>query len=261
MVKVQENKHYIFIVGCYNSGTSLLNNLLAQHNEISGLPSEGVALTGQIPRPEDIGWNRMWHRCRDQVEISSLNRKPDHQLVKKNWAFWFDPSKLFFLEKSIINSLNIDWLEEKFNHPYFLWIVRNGYAVAEGIQRRTSEPSRHPSIYIGGYPIEMCARQWVVNNQVIEEKLSNVRNSMKVTYEELTAAPKSTIKKIIDMIPLKNKSIIIPEEFEFHQQRLKIRNMNRDSIERLTDEQISSITNEAREMIINQGYEILKGNR
>ena len=46
-----KNKNWIFITGCYNSGTTLLNQILSTHSRISGLPDEGVMLTDQLVRP------------------------------------------------------------------------------------------------------------------------------------------------------------------------------------------------------------------
>jgi len=258
-IKESTNKTFIFIVGCYNSGTTLLNNILAAHDEISCLPSEGKALASELYGPEDFGWNRMWHMCRHELEISRLAQKPDPARLKKEWAFWFDSDKEFWLEKSVINSLNIDWLEENFEHPYFIWIIRNGYAVAEGIQRRTRVPGKHPQQYARGYPIELCARQWVVTNEVIEEKLAQVKHSIKVTYEQLTETPEKTMQRILDWLPVKQKSLAIPEDFTFQGQRRRIRNMNWESIERLTDEQIKTITATAREMLLRRGYQLLNG--
>ncbi len=51
-----ENKKWVFIIGCYNSGTTLLNEILASHPKISGLPDEGVMLTDQLVKPEDFNW-------------------------------------------------------------------------------------------------------------------------------------------------------------------------------------------------------------
>ena len=184
---------FIFIVGCYNSGTTLLNYLLSQHFEISGLHTEGIQLTDQLVGPEAFGWNRMWCMCRDKLEISKLNKRPDAEIVKRDWGLWFDRKKDFWLEKSVINSLNIDWFEENFNHPYFIYIVRNGYAVSEGIRRRTQAVGKHPPNYPSGYPIEMCARQWVVSNQVIQEKLSSVQHSIEITYEDLNGAEEEVL--------------------------------------------------------------------
>jgi len=53
-VSVPRGKSYLFVVGCYNSGTTLLADMLTQHPEISPLPTEGSALTDALPRPEDL---------------------------------------------------------------------------------------------------------------------------------------------------------------------------------------------------------------
>ena len=42
----REPKKWLFLVGCYNSGTTLLRDILNEHPEIKGLPLEGVRLTG-----------------------------------------------------------------------------------------------------------------------------------------------------------------------------------------------------------------------
>ena len=50
---------WVFVVGCYNSGTTLLANLLEAHPAINGLAREGVELTDALRRPELAGWPRM----------------------------------------------------------------------------------------------------------------------------------------------------------------------------------------------------------
>lgn len=252
------DKTFFFIVGCYNSGTSLLNYLLGLHDEISSLATEGVSLTSYLCGPELFGWNRMWHMCRDQLEIGRLEKKPSAELVKKEWGFWFDKSKRFWLEKSIINSLNIDWFEENFSQPYFIWIVRNGYAVSEGIQRRTQGKGKHPEKFKEGYPIELCAQEWVVSNDVIEEKLSFVQNFFKVTYEDLTENPVGTLRSILEWLPVERKEVSIPGEFTFQKQTRKIQNLNQTSMQRLSPEQISCINGVIGRMLIHHGYEVIE---
>lgn len=251
------DKKYIFVVGCYCSGTTLLEALLGVQDEISCLPTEGVALTDELKSPEDLGWNRMWHMCRNELETSRQANKPDSEKIKKEWAFWFDAAKEFWLEKSIVNSLNIDWLEEAFASPYFIWIVRNGYAVAEGIKRRTDPSGKHPWPYPRGYPIELCARQWVINNQVIEAKIGGVKHGLKIYYEDLTANPREIVQSILGWLPLENKSVHVPESFIFHQQSREIRNMNQASIRKLTAAQIDAVNSVAKDALLHYGYEIL----
>jgi hypothetical protein len=231
---------------------------LSQHFEISGLHTEGIQLTDQLVGPEAFGWNRMWCMCRDKLEISKLNKRPDAEIVKRDWGLWFDRKKDFWLEKSVINSLNIDWFEENFNHPYFIYIIRNGYAVSEGIRRRTQAVGKHPPSYPSGYPIEMCARQWVVSNQVIQEKLYSVQNSIEITYEDLTGNPDDTLVSILNWLPVNEKSSVITADFSFQGRTRKIRNMNADSISRLSEEDIGSVNEVAREMLKFHGYEVVE---
>lgn len=249
------DKQFFFVVGCYNSGTTLLNHLLGLHDEIASLPTEGVSLTSCLYGPESFGWNRMWHMCRDKLEISRLEKKPCAEIVKKEWAFWFNKRKSFWLEKSIINALNIDWFEENFGQPYFVWIVRNGYAVSEGIQRRTQGKGKHPASFKEGYPIELCAQEWVVSNEVIERKLSFVQNSIKVTYEDLTDNPVCTLGSILQWLPVRKKEVNIPSKFTFQKQTRKIENMNEKSIQRLSREQIACINGVSGHMLRHHGYE------
>jgi len=252
------DKKFFFIVGSYNSGTSLLNYLLGLHDEISSLATEGASLTSCLCGPESLGWNRMWHMCRDKLEIVRLDKKPSAELVKKEWGFWFDKSKRYWLEKSIINSLNIDWFEENFGHPYFIWIVRNGYAVSEGIQRRTQGKGKHPERFKEGYPIELCAQQWLVSNEVIERKLSFVQNFLKVTYEDLTENPVDTLGLILEWLPVEKKEVHRPGKFTFQKQTRRIQNLNQNSIKRLSRAQISCINSVIGPMLIHHGYELIE---
>jgi hypothetical protein len=222
------------------------------------LHTEGIQLTDELTGPEALGWNRMWCMCRDELEISKLEKKPDASRVKRDWAIWFEKKKRFWLEKSVINSLNIDWFEESFNHPYFIYIVRNGYAVSEGIRRRTQTLGKHPPNYPDGYSLGLCARQWVVSNQVIREKLSPVHHSIKISYEDLTRRPEATLSSILNWLPVNDKSCVIPSDFAFQGRTRKIRNMNADSMSRLSQADISSINEVAAKMLKLHDYEVVE---
>jgi len=258
IISPRSEHKFIFILGCYNSGTTLLNVLLGNHEDISILHTEGAALTKQLYMPEHFGWSRMWHMCSDKLEICKLEKKADAAFLKKEWAFWFDSRKKLWLEKSIVNSLNIDWFEEHFDHPYFIWILRNGYAVSEGIRRRTMFKNKQQWYYPQGYPIGLCARQWVISNQIIEEKLKNVRNHIKITYEDLTEDPRGALERIIGWLPTDQRHVDIPRTFKFHKKEQEIRNMNAESIKRLSTEQIASVNSIARYPLQRYGYKVLE---
>jgi len=257
--KDHPGKKYVFILGCYNSGTTLLNHIIGAHPEISSLPTEGLALTSGLTRPEDFGWPRMWHMCADKVRLNEDSRIPDPMRVRKDWSFWYDKKKQIYLEKSIPNSAKIKWLEKNFDSPYFIWIIRNGYCVAEGIKRRSMNIEKNDFRYKKcGYPIAMCAKQWVVNNSVIEKDSESVKNVIKITYEDLVDNLEETAEGIFKWLPVKQKRIKLGKigEFAFHNETRPIKNMNPESFARLTKSDIKEINLAAGDYLSRCGYKI-----
>lgn len=259
----QENrpdKKYVFIVGCYNSGTTLLNHIISSHPEVSSLPTEGAVLTSGLTRPEEFGWPRMWHMCADKVRFDENSPGPDPVRIKKDWSFWYDKNKDIYLEKSIANSTKIKWIEKHFNNPHFIWIVRNGYCTAEGIRRRSMNINKHELKYKNtGYPIDMCAKQWLVNNSVIENDSKSVKNLIMIHYEDLMEDLQSTLEKIFEWLPVNNKDIKTDKfkEFRFHKQTKPIKNMNPESFQRLNEDDIKNINEVAQHYMEYLGYKVL----
>ncbi len=122
---------------CYNSGTTLLAQILRKHPDISGLPIEGTFLTDALPQPESFGWNRMWWKCLEQVRLEPDSVSPATlRRIKRQWSVWLDWRKPNLLDKSIPNTARMPFLQAEFGPAYFVYIVRNGYAVAEGALSR-----------------------------------------------------------------------------------------------------------------------------
>ena len=151
-VKLPNPKKWVFIVACCNSGTTLLTKLLGTHSNISSLPEEGVWLTNRLPRSEDYGWTRMWCRCKNKVYMDEKDLNVNVDKLKKEWGFWLDSKKDIFLEKSSLNSIRMRWLQKNFHPSYFISIVRNGYAIAEGIKRKARTDISSPIFYKPPYP-------------------------------------------------------------------------------------------------------------
>jgi hypothetical protein len=250
---IPRNKRWIFLVGCYNSGTTLLKDMIAAHPDVHTLPGEGVVFTDQLKRPEDFGWTRMWHMCRAEIELTEESEGPDPDQVKREWGLWLSSRKPVYLEKSIANSARIRWLDTNFENAYFLAIVRNGYAVAEGIRRRAAEGKIART-----YPIELCARQWVINNQIIDRDGPRVKRFMRVTYEDLVAAPAQQIEKIFrfaDLSPVNVKKI--HGGISLQGRSFRVRNMNQESVPRLSRRDIENINREARQELVSRGYSLI----
>ncbi|MCP4157008.1 MAG: sulfotransferase [bacterium] len=257
-LKIPAGKTYIFVLGCYDSGTTLLNEILGHHPEISMLDTEGIYLTPHLKGPESFGWNRMYHKCLPQMEIEENKAAKIFEEIKKDWGLRHDKSKPFFIEKSVANALWIQWLDKYFDNSYFIFIVRNGYAASEGIRRRTKGKIRHFEPQ-KEYPIQLCAQQWNFSNDLIEEKLKNTENNYFLKYEDLAENPAKVSREILEWLPVKKKQVKLIDEFEFHGQKTGIKNMNPGSIKRLSGEDIESINSVASKHLQKYGYELLEG--
>lgn len=146
---------WLFILGCNNSGTTLLNDLLADHPEIDGMDCEGQAMKAirsdgtDFPTPYPEGYIlppprlfvnvdgepilRVW------TERLAVFRHPivNLPLLKRHiLSHRTSVGGTYTMEKSPTSSVRSLWLQEHFKDAYFIAITRNGYAVCEGIRRR-----------------------------------------------------------------------------------------------------------------------------
>ncbi len=77
---------WVFLIGCYNSGTTLLSKMLGQHPDISALPIEGHFLTDQFVKDYEVGLPRMWAGREELFRLTEKDTKPDPERVKKEWG-------------------------------------------------------------------------------------------------------------------------------------------------------------------------------
>lgn len=250
------NKNWIFIVGCYNSGTTLLDQILASHSKISGLPDEGVMLTNQLTRPEDFNWQRMWSECLKEMRSSSRDQKKDSGIIKKHWSHFYDLDCDFLVEKSISNMTRLEFFNKNFNPNIFIHITRNPYAVAEGIYRKAEPLEGNP--YQGkSYPMEICARQWVESINLFEKEKKDLANYIEIKYEDLSTNPAEVVNNLLEKLNLD----LFPKDyfdnaFSVHEKKSKIKNMNDSSFKRLKKEDYKAINKIAKDTMLKYGYEI-----
>jgi hypothetical protein len=191
---------WIFLVGCYNSGTTLLWGILGNHPNISVMSDEGTFMTDALPKPEDFGWTRMWCQCLDAMEAAQWeDGAAQAARVRRQWSIWFPRDYENLLDKSPSNVTRMTYLQEHFRPASFICIVRNGYAVAEGIRRRVI-PVRpeHP----GRYPLELCAKQWSDCDRIVRSQESSVERLLQIHYEDLVGDPEGTMRSITDFLGL-----------------------------------------------------------
>lgn len=246
-------RKWVFVVGCYNSGTTLLSGLLGAHEQISALPTEGQFLTDQFAADHELGLPRMWCRREDLYRLTEDDPGPDVVRLKREWGMRLDRSKPILLEKSPPNSVRMRWLQKHFENAHFIAIIRNGYAVAEGIARKAE-----PVHTAGGWSIEQCAEQWRRANEMIEADAEHLDHLMWLRYEDLAEDPQREIGRVMSFLELEDaRGIDLSQRWSVHERAERIRNLNAESIARLSDADIATVERVAGDALAHFGYPLL----
>lgn len=195
---------WIFVVGCYNSGTKLVTSMFAAHQSVASMPQEGRFFSDGITDLQQGGWGRMMYMNRDKWDMptdptASENLK---DMIVRDWSPLFNSNadRVVFLDKSICHSVRIPWLNEHFTEngikPHFIHIVRDGNVVASSVQRKSASNPLLMDRFDDGYPLDMCAEQWVALNDKILDDTKGFENYSYVKFEELVQNPQQEIERL-----------------------------------------------------------------
>lgn len=250
-------ERWIFVLGCYNSATTLLASILRKHPLVGGLPNEGAFLTDIMPYPELYGWPRMWCQCPEKMEMS-FNGNPARQAlrIKKHWSLWFPKDTPNLIEKSISNITRTEFLQEYFNPAYFIYIVRNGYVVSKGIQKKANYARWDCPYKEKGYPIEFCAEQWKKSDEIMTQASNKLKRVISVKYEDFTENTAETLEKITEFLnipPMPEE--ILTRVWSVHEMTSTIKNMNAAGLSRLNAEDYEKIRSVAGSVLEKYGYD------
>lgn len=224
---------------------------MATHPQITSLPREGQFLTSQLPQPRQYALPRMWHLRPDIFRMTEEDSGPATELIKKEWALAVDNrAPIVLLEKTPGNIARTRWLQRHFQPAYFISITRNGYAVAEGMRRKSGPPGAS-----NGWPIELCARQWKRSIEVLEEDAPFIRRLFHVRYEDLADSPGRILAGIFEFLGLASDlQINSSQAWKIHEREQPVMNLNRESCARLSAQDIALIEQEAGELLARFGY-------
>ena len=239
--KDMSDRNWIFIIGCYNSGTTLLAELLQTHPELTGLRNEGAFLTDQLPYPERLGWPRLWFKCAEDLRVAE-NEVDRAELIKRHWSIWVRDDSKYVVEKSISNTLRVRFLEANFKNAKFVHVIRNGFAVAAGIRRKANLRRWKNPEGLVRYPIGHCAQQWNESLEVVEKEIERGAPVVNVSYEDIVADPVNALRpvfKFLGVEPIANASAW--GKMHVHEKSSKIRNMNDASMANLSPDEINII--------------------
>jgi len=256
---VREPDQWIFVLGCYNSGTTILKDIIGCHPAISTLLREGAKFTNHLPRPEDTGWERMWIACKTEMAMPMDDEQLSKKIavaIKKDWSLWWGKKTKGYLEKSVSNTTRILWFERYFKNPTFIAITRDPIPVVEGI-RRKAQPRGQALHKLGSseYPLNFAIDQWNEANTLIVEGEQACQKYLRIRYEDFASNPTETLTEIWNHLGLEDVPMKYADgKLSISNRVIEIKNMNSMSEDRLSQEEVSQILTDTREVAKSIGY-------
>lgn len=233
---------HLFIISPNNSGSTFLKNVMAHSAHTWNLDREGQSTFGfEGPTPGSLGLPLLWA---SDSEILAGLRKPGIYNWETNRRAWYfqatsrSPSASVFVEKSPPFVLHVDQLAANFRNAKFIFMVRNPFAVAEGILRRYAKnfPTRHLAI-------KQIAKHLIKCFQLQRENIERHGDqNLWFTYEQMCADPDGIGARIRELIPdlddlRLNHRVEVKGMYDE-----PLRDMNADQIARLTDDDLAQLS-------------------
>ena len=225
--------YWLFILGCNNSGTTLLMRILETHPSIRGLHKEGQFATKALPTPVELNVGRLFSQRLDAFRWTEDSDASAVARICYDWAARFDPPPGILLEKSPTNTLRSRWLQHNFQPARFITLVRSPYAVCEGIRRRLD------------VSIEVAATHWQVVHEILYQDMKCLDQCLWLQYEDLCEFTQTHVERMAHFMELDRSFPPVSEmSFQTHNMDGKaqgIRNFNARSLQQLSEEDIRTI--------------------
>ena len=252
---MQKIERPIFIFGCCNSGTTILWEALKSHPQLSGPPVEGQDLPGMPRKMTHFLGNRtfrLWAHPKFNMSYYFTvddTTKHDVQAIREVFSRYIKPDTRL-VTKSPADTLRARMIQEYFKdeNPSFIIIIKNGHAVAEGIRRKRLWDEDRPKYKGLKTTIAQAAEQWLWANWVIVTLKSYLKNYLIIKYEDLVEDPKDTLTKVFDFLRLDIGNLVIP---------VFRKDDNEKQIDRLTTDEVKTITRIAEPMLTYFDYKLL----
>ena len=259
---------HLFGISANNSGSTFLRAALATSRATWNLHWEGQMMLGYVgpdilsPHPATLLWasERRW------IDLLTDPRSYDWPRTRKAWYFQAvarSPDASVFYTKTPAHLLLVDELARHFHNAKFLFMVRNPYAMCEGICRfyRCGRPRGWPSP-IGNLP-EAAARHAVACMAWQRRNLAaHGHRGVFFTYETMCAEPERVAREI---------RALVPELDDLNlRQRLRVKgsyhemltDMNARQIARLDAEDVAAFNRVFRrheDLLARFGYAVMEG--
>jgi hypothetical protein len=218
-----ENK-YLFILSPPYCGSTLLNEIISTSSFVSVNNPLGTREGQTLPTIKKIMFD---DRTRWDKTIDF-----DWVFIKEEWRKYWDITKPILLEKSPANIIRVKSIFNAFSNSYFIIFYRNPYCHCESLIRRNK------------YSAKKAANFAVQSLHFQKENIRFLtKNTLKISYEELTDNPNFFVNEIMDLLP-QLSDIKTDIEFSAHNfkgKSNKIENLNNEKIGKLSQLELDEI--------------------
>lgn len=253
---------HLFVICPNNSGSTFLKEALATCRMTWNLDREGQHMLGFAgPSSRATRTGLLWASRQRYIDLFTDDDAYDWPRIRKAWyfqAYARDPAASVFVTKSPPFLLNVAAFNRNFPNPRFLFLVRNPYAVVEGIwRRRWKRPpfDAHTLLHAAARHAVTCLEYQRCNVDAYRD------NGRFFTYEAMCDRPLEVEAQIRSLVPdlddikLRQKLAVKGMYDEI------LTNMNDRQIGRLDAAQIdavNSVFRERRAVLDHFGYPFLE---
>lgn len=252
---------HLFIMCPNNSGSTFLKQALATSAHTWNLAREGQHTFGFVgPSSSKAALNRQWAATAESIAAFTDPDAYDWPASRRGWyfqAFSASPDAHVFVEKSPPFLLVVDQLAAHFPDATFLFMVRNPYAVVEGILRKSRRAWLES---VGPDTALRLASAHVVNCLAYQRR--NIerwsRQGACFTYEEMCADPRRVERLIAEQVPGLD-DVNLGQRLRVREYDEPPRNMNPQQIARLGPDRCRQLTDlfaDHRDVLAFFGYEL-----
>ena len=218
----KKSHKFLFILSPPYCGSTLLTQIISTSKKIS-CNNYIATMEGQLlPELRKHMFNK------DRWDESSVY---NWSKIKGVWMKYWDQSKPVLMDKTTTNIMRFDEIKNQFDNTYAICLVRNPYAVIEGIMRRNSKSIE--------FAVEFCIKTLQYQKYNIE----NNKNLAWISYSELCNNHNLVKKKIKSILP-EIDDLDFNKFFSAHNfknKSLRITNLNDEKISKLKKEDILKI--------------------
>jgi len=205
---------FVFMTGCYNSGTTVVKDAICLHPAIDSPPIEGSAITTDLLDFDKGLFPRAMIHNAGALANGAEYRINSRRYRREIWPWW--KGGVVFLDKSISNTPMMKNISAAFPGCYFINIIRDRQGTVDGIIKK-STPSMSVSDLIGeSYSRSLLENQWAAMYEMVVDCDCAPGRFLNITFADFLAEPKEQVVKAWRFLGLE------PCHIEYYENHLSV---------------------------------------